>query len=238
MSYPDPAEFNRACLSLQSITGQVSASITHEIKNQLAVIKEQAGLLNDLALMASKTDGMDPKRVESLCGRMTERARQADEIVKRFNRFAHASDEEFKELDAHESMQLMVQIYRRLADKKPVQLILGEAPQNPLRLTARPLFYLAALFACLDLAVNAAGDGGTLSIRLEAPEGEIRYSFGWTGGGEAGDMPHAELLAVLGMRIIERSGNSMVLQVPRAHGSEGEKTAPCKPAGHQKNNEP
>ncbi len=44
--------------------GSISASISHELKNALAIINENAGLLEDLSFMAEKGLPLDPVEAE------------------------------------------------------------------------------------------------------------------------------------------------------------------------------
>ena len=194
-----------ACLSLQKIVGQVSASVTHELKNQLAIMNEQAGLMRDLAGMAAERGGLDPQKVALLSSRIAERVGHADEIIKRFNTFAHSSDEALKQVDAHESLTLMVELHRRLAAKKQVVLLLAEAPSRPLWLVSRPLFMLGAIFACLESAVDAAPQGGEVQTRVEAVPAGACFVFCWSGGGAAALEPPAGLLAELDARLVRSS---------------------------------
>ena len=46
--------------------GKVSASVSHEIKNVLAIINESAGLLEDFSLMAEQGIALDPVRLRTL----------------------------------------------------------------------------------------------------------------------------------------------------------------------------
>jgi len=43
--------------------GKICASLSHEIKNALAIINEDAGLLNDFAALADQGRPLDPERV-------------------------------------------------------------------------------------------------------------------------------------------------------------------------------
>jgi len=47
---------------------KVSASISHEIKNSLAVLNESAGYLEDVSLMAKKGMDINMERLEALAG--------------------------------------------------------------------------------------------------------------------------------------------------------------------------
>ena len=50
--------------------GAMSASISHELKNVLAVIHENAGLLEDLSLRADQGVPLEPERLKTICGRI------------------------------------------------------------------------------------------------------------------------------------------------------------------------
>ncbi|MEJ2283420.1 MAG: histidine kinase dimerization/phospho-acceptor domain-containing protein, partial [Desulfobacterales bacterium] len=73
--------------------GRISASVTHEIKNVLAVVGENAGLLEDLTLMADRGQPIDPARLKKMSETVKKQVARADEILKNMNRFAHTSDE-------------------------------------------------------------------------------------------------------------------------------------------------
>lgn len=208
----------RACLDLQEITGKISASVTHEIKNQLTVIKEQASLLQDLSLMAARTGGLDQSRVEHLSGRIVERVRQTDAIVRRFNAFAHSSDDPLGSVEAGEALELMAQLYRRLADRAEVGLAY-EPPAGAVQIITRPLFLLGALFACLEQAVGAAKAGSRVKMWVDEAGPDILFCFAWGPDGpppppELG--PSEDLLSVLGARARALNHDSGIcLALPR-----------------------
>jgi len=73
--------------------GRMSASISHEIKNVLAIINENAGLLDDFALMAEKGMPLDPRRLGKVAESLMKQVRRADAIVRNMNKFAHSVDD-------------------------------------------------------------------------------------------------------------------------------------------------
>lgn len=79
--------------------GQISASISHEIKNTLAIMNENIGLLKDFCSMARKGKAVDFERFEGLAGWAEEQIRRADHIVKSMNQFAHSVDENSQQVD-------------------------------------------------------------------------------------------------------------------------------------------
>jgi len=62
--------------------GKMSASISHEIKNALAIMNENAGLLEDYASMGEKGISVDLQRLKSLAGNVRIQIQRADEIVR------------------------------------------------------------------------------------------------------------------------------------------------------------
>lgn len=157
--------------------GRISASISHEIRNALAVINEHAGLLEDMTLMAEKGMPLDAARLKRTAGAVLKQVERVDEIVKTMNRFAHSVDEPLKRVNLAETLELVVRLFGRFAAMRQVSL----APENPLRSVAvatRPFQLQNLIGLCLDYAMQSAGAGGTvkLSIAPLAESGaEIRF---------------------------------------------------------------
>jgi signal transduction histidine kinase len=72
--------------------GKMSASISHEIKNALAIINESAGLLDDLSLRAERGIPVEPERLKKQAGNILKQIRRADGIIQNMNKFAHSID--------------------------------------------------------------------------------------------------------------------------------------------------
>jgi signal transduction histidine kinase len=66
--------------------GKMSASISHEIKNVLAVINENAGLLEDICFMADRGKPGDIVRLKKIAGDVKDQVRRADRIVTAMSR--------------------------------------------------------------------------------------------------------------------------------------------------------
>ena len=61
--------------------GKINASISHEIKNVLAVINENAGLIKDMLIMAEKGRPLDNARINTQVEKVLAQVRRADKIV-------------------------------------------------------------------------------------------------------------------------------------------------------------
>ncbi len=172
--------------------GRISASISHEIRNALAVINEHAGLLEDMTLMAEKGMPLDAARLKRTAGAVLKQVERVDGIVKTMNRFAHSVDEPLKRVDLAETLELVVRLFGRFAAMRQVSL----APESPLRSVAvvtRPFQLQNLIGLCLDYAMQSAGAGGTVTLSI-APlaEGGAEIRFGGLGVPAPTETPPAD----------------------------------------------
>ena len=151
--------------------GAISASVSHELKNALAIINENAGLLEDLSFMAGKGLPLDPARLKGLAANIAKQIQRADGIIRNMNRFAHSADEPVKRIDLGETLALTVALSSRLAAMKSVTLNFIPPPQ-PICVTTR-LFYLQNLiWLCLKEIFERAGAEKEISLSLRPrPQG-------------------------------------------------------------------
>jgi hypothetical protein len=59
--------------------GKMSVSATHEIKNTLAIIKESAGLLEDLSMMAKKGQPLSTSHINDISQRVARQVKRSDD---------------------------------------------------------------------------------------------------------------------------------------------------------------
>jgi signal transduction histidine kinase len=159
--------------------GKMSASISHEIKNALAIINENAGLLEDFTLLAEQGRPIDLQRLKSLAGQVMKQIKRADGLVKRMNQFAHSADDQVKNTDLGETLGLITAIAQRLAFMRGAQLTF-ELPDQPVTVTTYPFLLENLIWLSLDFFL----EGGHKAIRLkpEATEDGARIRF----AGQAG----------------------------------------------------
>jgi signal transduction histidine kinase len=72
--------------------GRVNASISHELKNVMAIISETAGLLGDLSDMAATGSPVPPDMLKSCTGSIMEEIQRGFTVIRQMNRFAHSID--------------------------------------------------------------------------------------------------------------------------------------------------
>ena len=156
--------------------GQVTASVTHEIKNHLALINEYNGLLADLLAAHARGRELDPARLAGLSAEVRKQVRQAGEIVGQLNRFAHSVDSEVEEVDLGELVATFAALSARRAQRRRIELKLALPPTAP-RLVCQPFLLLLACHCLLEAILEACPEGADLTIDLEGGGERPRLVF-------------------------------------------------------------
>ncbi len=160
---------DRTVLEMESqlrFFGKMTASISHEIKNVMAIINESAGLLEDYSLMAEKGMPIDPERLKVVSERVTAQIQRADIITKNLNNFAHSVDEFEKSIGIRETLELAVGLAGRFADMRSVKLRFQPSDDFPTVITS-PFHLLNLVWRVLDFAMDASGAGKTVALAFD-----------------------------------------------------------------------
>lgn len=156
---------------------KISASISHEIKNSLAVINESAGYLEDVTLMTRKGVPLDPDRLGALASTMLKQVQRTNTIIKNMNRLAHSLDEDFKLVDVNELMDLMAHLSERTVVTKGFRISVTSA-DTPVAVISHPFFLENLIWLMVNFAMTVCGESKTIGMAAsKAPTGaEICFS--------------------------------------------------------------
>ncbi len=156
--------------------GKIAASISHEIKNVLAIINENAGLLEDLTLMAERGMAIDPQRLRALSRTLMKQIKRADAIVKNMNRFAHSADASLQTIDLNDVIELLAALSNRIAVMRGITLN-PQLNENPVTLKTSPFLLMNLLWLCLDFAMGVAGDDKVVELVTQKADANIQIRF-------------------------------------------------------------
>jgi len=156
--------------------GKMSATISHEIKNCLAIINENAGLLEDFSLMAERGTPLDPERLNKLAAKIKKQVRRANEIVKHMNRLAHSSDRPAQETDLGETLVLMGALSERSAAMQGVSLQ-PIIPKHPIRVVTTPFRLNHLIWRCIEYVIQKVEEGRTIDLMLNEQTDGVRITF-------------------------------------------------------------
>lgn len=74
------------------VFSKISATVTHEIKNTLSIINENAGMLNDFAIMAGEGGAVPSSQVDGATATIAKQVTRSNTIMLNLNRFSHSGD--------------------------------------------------------------------------------------------------------------------------------------------------
>jgi len=103
-------------------SGKVNASISHELKNVLAIISETSGFLSDLTDLAKQGKDLKISLLEGCSESIAEDIQRGFATIKQMNQFAHSVDVPIKEVDLLETLELTVNLSGFLSFASRVQI--------------------------------------------------------------------------------------------------------------------
>jgi len=157
-------------------SGEMTASATHEIKNSLAVIKENAGLLEDLAHMAEKGRPLLPEKVITLGQRISKHVDQANKTITNINKLAHSTDRFESSVNVVEILEFLQTMTSRLTINRGVRLALS-SPGKDLVLTTSPFLLKQLVWQCICLLMEEMYDSKEVQINIAGGDKSVILLF-------------------------------------------------------------
>ena len=156
--------------------GKMSASISHETNNVLAIINENAGLLEDVTLMEERGVPLDPEKLKRISKKILKQVKRANEIIKNMNRFAHSVDETVKTVDITDTLKFMIILSSRLSDMKRVSFTI-DSGSDRIKIATNPFLLQNIIWLCLDYIMNLAKSGDTVPVSVEDHDSDVLIRF-------------------------------------------------------------
>ncbi|WP_319524827.1 hypothetical protein [uncultured Desulfosarcina sp.] len=198
--------------------GRVNASISHELKNVMAIISETAGLLSDLSDMASSGKPLAPDMLQECTVSIVEEIQRGYAVIRQMNRFSHSIDKPVESVNLMDILDLAVNLstYLRFAGRVDVQPFDGPAPM----VDTCPFLLQAVVYQTLADAFKKEGTGSRVTISVDGSGGEKGWQIVFSGFGPAGiqgffDDGLKTMAASIGVAIDgDGSDDRLVLLVP------------------------
>ena len=146
--------------------GKVAASLSHEIKNTLAIINESAGLMGDLLRKDGPEDWPSFSRFTDLLASIEEQVQRSADIVKRLNQFAHSVDKPLVDLNLNETVGQTVMLAQRFASLRRVN-VEAILDSRPLQIHSDPFRLLYVIFGLIERAINCTPKEGKVRVKTE-----------------------------------------------------------------------
>ncbi|TWI74140.1 hypothetical protein LZ24_01080 [Desulfobotulus alkaliphilus] len=138
--------------------GKITASVTHELRNVLAVIRETSGLMQDIMSLQDQGKKISgEERIQSGFRAISDQIQRGSQLIDRLNRFAHSSDHPEESIDIQEAAADFFQLTERLCRIRRITLV-PETRGNPIHITASKFYFYAALFQALEHCLSLPED--------------------------------------------------------------------------------
>jgi len=154
-----------ACREGLAFFGKIGADVTHEMRNVLSIVGENAGLLDDQLALAENGKSLDHENLKKLSARITRQVARGTRTMERFSRFAHAADEEAASSD----MTAITETVAVLAERHVVLAgctLEADLPDEAIRVTANPFSLQHAVFSAIELILESLENGQVVTVKL------------------------------------------------------------------------
>jgi len=165
-----------------AFVGRITAGATHELRNVLAIVKESAGLLEDLLELGARRGELDVARLRQAASRIDAQVARGAELLGALNRFAHAMDEAEADVDLGRCVEQNALLTRRFVRRRERELRVRVGLEGMV-VRANGLSVHRALVAAIECCAEQVPEGGTVVVGVERVSGgpAVRVS------GEAAD---------------------------------------------------
>lgn len=144
--------------------GKVTATVTHELQNVLAIIKENAGLMDDLISLTPDEEAKYlPPRLSKCLVLIKQQVKRGVGLTSNLNGFAHTADQSVQKVDVIKLTQRLLELTGRLSQNAGVETTLKES-LAPLCVETDPLQLQACLQLSLECLLSLSPPGSIISL--------------------------------------------------------------------------
>jgi len=160
--------------------GKVTASVTHEIQNVLAIIKETSGLMEDLFLMSQSGGVQDIEdRLDKCIKTIKKQTYRGVNLTSGLNEFAHTPDSSQASINIFETIKKIIVITERLFKQKGVDVSINEGAK-PCSVITDPVLFQMAVFSCIEcLIAGFQPKTAPITVDIQSSENRIAILFSY-----------------------------------------------------------
>ncbi len=157
-----------------AFSGTVMASVTHEIQNVLAIIKENAGLMEDILHMNQETLTSSGERLQKCIESIKKQTYRGVGLTSGLNQFAHTAEHTLTQINLYDTVKKLLFLVQRLVNQKGVDILLSDCEQSPSILTD-PLLFQNLVFLCIKCLIEESATKTVIQITISTHPAGIRF---------------------------------------------------------------
>ncbi len=155
-----------------SYIGKILSSLTHEIKNHLAFIKESAGLIGDLMESKKSLEKKDLQQSLDILRSIGEQIGKTSELCNYLNRFAHRMDKPLSTFSVNEGLEELLVLLTKLASQKRVSLE-KDFHKNLPTIYNDPAKLQLLVFCLIEEKLRKLDKNGSITVKTAPLNGSI-----------------------------------------------------------------
>ncbi len=164
--------------------GKVNASISHELKNILAIISEAAGLLQDLTEMVTRGQKIELEMLKTCSQDIIEEIQRGFTTIKQMNTFSHSADDPIKKVNLVDVVDLIIALGEFLSFGCKVRF--DSVPEAAPMVSTCPFRLQNLIYQALAFAFESAGPDGQIRVAIHPqPNGCAHITFSGFGSNNA-----------------------------------------------------
>lgn len=152
--------------------GRITAGMSHELRNVLAVIGESAGLMEDLLAISEDDPSRYRERLDRIIGRILQQVRRGTVLVGGLNRFAHSSEERRTTVDVDALLDQLVVVTTWFGREKRALLRVRRTDPSP-KVLAGPMKLQMMVFAALEAVLSLTPAVESVELAADTREGAV-----------------------------------------------------------------
>jgi signal transduction histidine kinase len=197
--------------------GRITAGVTHELKNVLGIIKESAGLMQDLLALSGDAQFPLREKFSRVLSNIGDQVVRGVDLASRLSTFSHLPDETSSGLDLNEVAGQVVFLSQRFARLKGISLNVQPHERSVIIVTD-PLKIQMLLFQCIELLVNIVETGATITLHpLQQIESEATVELSSTGNNETAANKALDLTALPEWIELQESALNLKARIERGN---------------------
>ena len=186
MSTPDDRE--------AAFIGKITASATHELRNVLAIVKESAGLIEDIVEVSDQRGSPNADKLMRAVGRIRDQVNRGADLITSLNRFAHSLDHAEEKVDLNQAVQEVSFLCRRRATQGR-QFLEPQPGDEGLAVVLSHVRLQMALCAAVECCLEQLPEGATVTVHARRQYDQLSLEFNGVVADEAVPLAPTETTA-------------------------------------------
>jgi nitrogen-specific signal transduction histidine kinase len=151
--------------------GKILAGFTHESKNYLAIIKESAGLIDDMIKLGKSGEAASTQFLEIIHS-IEEQIGKSTGLFKYLNRFSHRMDTQLSAFNCNEVLEELMALVNRFANQKRIELT-KDFQQDMPQIYGNPSLVQFLVFSFLEEIIKTLDKNSRIIIKTGTANGSI-----------------------------------------------------------------